>query len=156
MQDELDRLIAGYSAAEPLTGFEERILQRVRAVETTRKRRRWWALLAIPAAAAIAVALLPAPPRPGVAPKIEAKVVTPEPPVAVQPAPPVRRARHVRAVPREPKREYFPTLAPLSREEHLLLQVARAQPELLLAPPAAAEIRIEPIEIAPLNPNGRQ
>jgi len=155
MQDELDDLMAGYSTAEPLAGLEDRILQRVRAVESTRKRRRWWRLLAVPAAAALVFALLPAR-RVEVVVAPPPRVVEPEP---VRSATAMERSPHRRKRPSpvrsNPKREYFPTLSPLTPEEQVLVELARSQPA-QLPPPPAEEIAIKPIEIAPLVPDGRQ
>jgi hypothetical protein len=157
MQDDLDRLIdsglAGYSSAEPLEGLEQRVVQRVRAVEAARKRRRWWGLLALPATAALVFALLPAN-------RIEV-AATPPPPVrepirAVTVRERLPRApHHRRPVRSNPKREYFPTLTPLTPEEHVLVELARSKPQ-QLPPPPVQELEIKPIEIAPLVPDGRQ
>jgi hypothetical protein len=154
MQDDLDRLIdsglAAYSSAEPLAGLEQRVLQRVRTV----RRRRWWGLILVPAAAALVFALMPAK-------RLEIAVTPPPPPVVqpirepVQTAIVAKRASRRRSVQSSPKREFFPTLTPLTTEERALVQLARATPQQLLPPPAK-ELEIKPIEIAPLIPDGRQ
>jgi hypothetical protein len=154
MQDDLDRLIddalAGYSSAEPLAGLEQRVLRRVRTV----RRRHWWGLALIPAAAVLVLALLPArhvdvamaPPR----------IVEPQPigAATVMERLPQAPKRH-RTAPPNPKRESFPTVSPLTPEEQALVELARTTPE-QLPPPPAQELEIKPIEIAPLVPDGRQ
>lgn len=161
MQDDLDRLIdralARYSAAEPLAGLEQRVLDRVRLAESGRRRRWRWALvLAVPALAASLLVVLAPKPKPPIA---VAKIEAPPAPVIVLPAPPAPRrvAKTRRAAPKPelPKRNLFPTLSPLTGEERLLVQLAQANPQLLLAKPVG-EIEIKPIEIAPLKIDGGQ
>lgn len=164
MRDDLDNLIDGalaeYSAAEPLAGLEQRVLNRVQSERPARKPRWWWAVAFVASVlAAVAIGVLArkpealpiaavAPPPVVVAP-VSAAVV----PSATRRRPPKpRRAAGARAL---PKRGVFPTLSPLSREERLLVQLAESSPQLLLAQPVD-EIQIKPIEIAPLQIDGGQ
>jgi hypothetical protein len=155
MQDDLDRLIdnalAGYSSAEPLAGLEQRVLRRVRTV----RRRRWWGLVLIPAAAVLVLALLPAR-HVDVAMAPPPRFVEPEPigDATVMERSPQARRRPRRIQPNR-NREYFPTPTPLTPEERVLVELARTKPE-QLPPPPAQELEIKPIEIAPLVPDGRQ
>jgi hypothetical protein len=156
MQDDLDRLIdsglAAYSSAEPLAGLEQRVLRRVRLV----RRRRWWGLMLVPAAAALVFALMPAKRLEiAVTPPRRPTVETLTQPIHTATVKPLPRPRRPRPVASNPKREFFPTLTPLTTEERVLVQVARATPQQLLPPPAK-ELEIKPIEIAPLIPDGRQ
>jgi hypothetical protein len=163
MRDELDDLIDGaiaeYSAAEPLAGLEQRVLNHVRLARPAR-RPRWWCALALVAPGLAAAFLLvsarePAP-SPIVAVTAPRAPVEPLPPAVVPatPKPPakLRRAAGARVL---PKRGTFPTLSPLSREERLLVQLADSRPQLLLAQPVD-EVQIKPIEITPLQIDGGQ
>src|SRR5436305_7129563 len=103
MQDDLDRLIdcglAGYSSAEPLVGLEQRVLRRVRAV----RRRRWWGLVLIPAAAVLVLALLPA--------RHIDVAMAPAPPVVEPEREPIRAATVMERLPqarRSPRRVQSP------------------------------------------------
>jgi hypothetical protein len=158
MPDELDKLIDGalstYSTAEPLAGLEQRILNRARA-----RRARWpWLLAAVAVAAAILIAVqvrkpestpfvaLAPPPAPVVAPVMPARPLTPS----------RDRKGAVPHVARTlPKRQVFPTETPLTHEERLLVQLAESHPQELVIRPAD-QIEIKPIEIAPLQIDGRQ
>jgi len=162
MHDELDNLIDGalatYSSAEPLGGIEQRVLDRVRLAGTRRRRWRWTLVLAAPAVAAVLLVILAPKPEPVpvalVAPR-PAPIALPTPPV-VAPAPRlVAKVRRPVRAPEPPKRDLFPTISPLTGEERLLVQLAQASPQLLLARPVA-EIEIKPIQIAPLQIDGAQ
>jgi hypothetical protein len=167
MQDELDKLIdnalATYSAAEPLAGLDQRVLNRVRE-----RRTRWPWLLAIPAVAAailVAVQIRKADPVPVATFKLEA-VHTP-----ASRTPPPEPSRDLsldrkgvvgphghRVVSKSapaPKRRLFPTLSPLTEQERLLVQLAQSYPQELLIR-SADRIEIKPIEIAPLQIDGTQ
>jgi hypothetical protein len=164
MHDEFDKLIDGalssYSTAEPLAGLEQRVLDRVRATEASRRRRLWWAALAL-ATPALAAILFFAPVRKP--DPIPIATVTPQPSARVEPAPPPPSAAPKRALakPRRaparvlPKREVFPTLSPLTPEERLLVQLAESRPQMLLTRPVG-DIEIKPIEIAPLHIDGNR
>jgi hypothetical protein len=155
MQDDLDSLIdralAGYSAVEPLTGIEGRVIERARIERAARRRKRvWWmAALAAPGLAAMVFVVpmqRPAPPPAPVA-RIAAPVVVRSPaPKATEAKQRVRPRPVVRQL---PKRDQFPTYTPLTREERMLLSLAASNPEAWPAP-LAGEIEIKPIEIAPL------
>lgn len=156
----IDRALADYAAAEPLAGLEQRVLGRVHAAH---RRRRWFAFAAVPALAAIiaAVVLVPKPhpgpmvatsaPRRAEPPLPSAAVVTPPPP---PPALVRRKAVHHRTpMPPQPKREFFPTITPVTRQEQVLVELAKTHPQDLLARPAET-IEIKPLVIAPLSADG--
>jgi hypothetical protein len=166
MQDDLDRLIdgalSGYSNVEPLAGLEDRVLNRVRA-DASRRRRRIWILgvLAAPALVALVLAIpwrrTPAPMAVTPPPRAEVQAAAPAI-VAPLPAPVPKVARLHKAerTPARrvlPKRDVFPTPTPLTREERLLLQLAASCPDALVMRPME-QIEIKPIEIAPLNIGG--
>jgi len=83
-KDELDRIIDGalaaYSTAEPPAGLEERVLSRIRAAETLRRRAIARALTLAAVAAAVLVVIVTSTPR-AAAPKADhiARVETPAP-----------------------------------------------------------------------------
>jgi hypothetical protein len=167
MRDELDKLIDGalatYSNAEPLAGLEQRVLDRVRIAEASRRRRwRWAAILATPVVAASLLVIFAPKPKP--APGPVAVVATPPAPAppAVATSTPVQTAarrivkpRRRAPAPELPKRNLFPTPSAPTVEERLLVELARSSPELLLARPVD-EIEIKPIQIAPLRIDGAQ
>jgi hypothetical protein len=158
-RDELDQLIdsalAGYSDAEPLAGLEERVLERVRLA---RKRKHiWWGWVAAAIAAAAVVFVMADRPRP-VQPLVGQAV---RPAVGPLPDAPAQTQRQAEGpVPHEPrnpairrklpKRDQFPTPAPLTSEERALLQLARLHPEELPPTGELKPIEIVPIEITPL------
>ena len=173
--DRLDRMIdaalTGYSAAEPLDGLEERVLNKAFA-QRPRVTGWWIGWAAATLAAALLLAL-------GVAhwPNRTAATVhaTPEsrrevailPPLSESPreeAPrrtiPARRKPVSRAD--LPKMPVFPTPSPLSDTERALLRFASLHPNearnagawLQAGPPK--EIVIDPIEIPPLKSDGEQ
>ena len=157
MRDELDNLIDGalstYSAAEPLAGLEQRVLDRVRLAEARRRRWRWGLVMAVPAVAAAVFVILA--PRPKPEPPPVAAVAPPAIVLPTGPEPIAPKPRRIVRKPELPKRNLFPTMSPLTREERLLVQLAQSNPELLLAKPVD-EIEIKPIEIAPLQIDGPQ
>jgi hypothetical protein len=162
--DELDRVIdgalAGYSGAEPLAGLEERVLNRVRAVNAGRRGRIMWAF-ALAAVAAVVVAVIAERPPQAPAPKHNAiaRVVTPAP---------VRHAVEERRVvpkrPRQrllPKQDQFPAPAPMTSEERALVAFVEQHPAEARQVFAELEksgepIEIQPIQIPPLDSDGAQ
>ena len=83
---------------------------------------------------------------------------TPTPPTAVaaaQPREPRRAPRRQRSVRAAAKRKLFPTPAPLSDEERMLVDLAASHPDALLIRPLE-QIEIKPIQIAPLQIDGGQ
>jgi hypothetical protein len=162
MRDELDRLIDGaladYSAAEPLAGLEQRVLDRVRDAQRSR-RRRWRGMLAVAAPAVAAILAVVVSRRPET-PPIAALPPSPAPPAVAMAPPPapvgIATPRRIAPKPRPlPKRDVFPTPSPLTREERLLVQLAESRPEILEFKPLES-IEIKPIEIAPLQIGGDQ
>lgn len=168
MQDDLDKLIdvalSVYSRAEPLAGLEDRVVNRVRSAEVSRRRRWHWALaVTVPVLAAILIVVFARQPQPApvarvTPPPVRVEIAPPAPPRAAiqhveqRPAPKIRRPRSPRVL---PKKEMFPTLMPLTSEERLLVALAESYPHELLIP-RVEEIEIRPIQIAPLQINGGQ
>src|SRR5262249_48632423 len=131
--EELDRILAAgladYSAAEPRTGLEQRVLARVRAAE--RPANGIWGRLAltVPVVAALLIAAVLFRTKP----QVPAKVASAQPPAVTEPAR-VREAPaavHPRRVARRAaakqtvvfRRDQFPMPAPLSPEERALLDL---------------------------------
>ena len=171
----LDQALANYGQAEPRLGLEGRVLARLE-VETKSPARVWWKWSWAPAAAALLIAgglyisrpKLPA--TPGVAEKPAPPVTTTAksapPPVVTTTA---QAKVHVRPSPRTAptvvtaaaKQPQFPAAARLSEQDRLLLafvrlhpQAAAQQAQAAARPPA--EIKIDPLEIPPLRPDGDQ
>ena len=171
----LDRALAGYSQAEPRMGLEGRVLARLEEEKAARGRAWWWRWAWAPAAAALLIAgalylsrpktetpsnaaVRPAPPVTGAA--------TAEPPVAptaAQGKPHVRRVPQAAPTPAvaAAKQPQFPAPQALSEQEKLLLAYVRLQPQAAAqqarsAAEPLAEMKIEPLVIPPLNPEGDQ
>lgn len=171
----LDKALANYSHAEPRLGLEGRVLARLEEQKTARAG--WWKWAWVPAAAALLIAgglylSRPAPPSPTApsaavkpnppviapAPKtnstvIQAAKAKPHPRLTSQAAPKVAQAAA-----RLPQ---FPAPQPLSEQDRLLLAFVRTQPQAAAqqaktAAEPLAEIKIQPLEIPPLNPDGNQ
>lgn len=148
----IGRGLASYSDAEPPAGLERRIINRIRAAETKRRRLMFWgAVLAAAASFAIAIAVWQ--PR--------ERVLTPPPPPAfrasaapgrVEVSAPKRRVIRRRSLPKEP---VFPGRAPMTAEERALVMLARHNPELLVRDDGK-ELEIAPIQIPPLEEGGSQ
>ena len=166
--DELDRIIdrglAGYAAHEPLAGLEDRVLNRVRLANPAGGAQHASLGLAVPAVAAlILVAVLPRSSRAPVADRVppsrgacrETRAASAGPRRHASPAIRQRVARRPRPL---PKRNQFPTPTPLTPEERALIAVAQLPPAGLESvsqyPANPEEIRIEPIEIPPLQIDG--
>ena len=155
----IDGALAGYSAAEPLEGIERRVLNRVRADERARIRRRWALGFALALAASVAAAFILLQPR-TVPPPEAARIVLPDPVIEPTPSrhqPPGRREGRRRSL---PKARQFPLPVPLSGEERALLALVERHP--VEAQQVFAELQkrgeepleITPIQIAPLPGNG--
>jgi hypothetical protein len=159
LDDLLDRGIASYSAAEPLAGLEERVMQRV----TIAQRRGWrWLVIAIPALAALLIAVAVwRRPHEGVKPSpAVARVETPAPPQQPQPQPQQKPLRVAKVAPQLPKRDQFPSPSVLSPEERALVELATKHPPVAeklneWQEKTASEVVIAPIEIAPLDIGGQ-
>jgi len=170
----LDAALSRYAASEPRPGLEERLLAELRARPAPPPAWGWPAAAGWQAAAvaAVVVALVaglfyftrqPAPEPVPVARAPAAPAVAPAPesgaPVAPIPeGPPAAKrtaAARVERVATSPRREQFPSAAPLSEQERLLLRYAQqAPPEQLVAARLGdgklAALRIEPVRIPPL------
>src|SRR5271157_27383 len=186
LDDLIDRALRGYSGADPLNGLEDRIVRRVRVAGSV-PRSPWlsWLRFAVPVAAALFLgAMVPrawwkltraaddpqshAAPRPAV---IQA-LSRPEPALASRNLPAeatqaakvrhhVRAAREGRARPEAlPKEECFPSPAPMTREERVLVAWAMQAPADAREAFRSLEERtdqpvvIEPIRIQPLPGDG--
>jgi hypothetical protein len=134
----LDSLLAGYSDAEPRPGMETRIVAHLRAQESANPKTLlgWiWATAGIGALAIVLVGIyflrlpdLPQPPsiRVATAPSFPAVASTH---IAIHPARTVSRARQETvAVVTDVRQEVFPTPAPLSPQEQLLLRYLAGTP----------------------------
>ncbi len=170
--DELDRILdeglATYSSREPWPGVEERVLSRVASTRVVAQAflpvwfrlRTWrWAVLALPVAACLLlVRIMLLKPEHRTAPPVrEMAEARTQPPVVRAPEPPRKMASRTR--PRQsslPKRAQFPTNAPLTPEERVLIELVTRAPQqaraLLIEParPETGPIEIEPIQIQPL------
>ena len=172
----LDEALAKYSEAEPLTGMEHRILERVRMqAERNRKTWRWGAVAACTALLAVAAWIgLRGPDRREIAPRQAATAQPQTSPVEPQPkntnaspqiaptrslvakvhsrGPTVASEKVLESTGRTHVRPKFPTPEPLNSEERALLTLAQTHPEVLsrLADHDDQEIAIAPINIQPL------
>ncbi len=170
----LEASLARYRSAEPRLGFEQRLLANLRASAQAAPRFRWGWLALGAAAAALAMMVVgfylarrpkPSPPAVSVvAPGPEpARVVSPivgvKPPGALtgqrRPAPgQVRRTPPTFEV-ATPRRDQFPSPAPLSAEEKLLLRFLKEAPEPVLMALRAenepkGDLQIRDLNIPPL------
>jgi hypothetical protein len=153
--NELDKILDGalstYSREEPRPGLDSRVLDRIRA-ERERRRFRWfrWAV-AIPAFACLLLAItfwttrdsIPKSwkPAPIVAKTAPASPIAPQ---VFQTTVARRRLKHLRL----PKREQFPTPAPLTAEERALLAFVVRSPKQAEELFSGAKSRTsEPLEI---------
>ena len=171
----LDKALANYSQAEPRMGLEGRVLARLEE-EKTASARVWWRWAWAPAAAALLIAggLYLARPKTGTpskvavqpTPPVTTTAPAPQPPVAqtaaqgkprVRPSSQPRPALAVAAA----KQPQFPAPQALSEQEKLLLAFVRLQPQAAAQQAQAAgqplaEVKIEPLDISPLNPDEDQ
>jgi hypothetical protein len=163
MRDDLDKLIDGalstYTNAEPIAGLEERVLERVRMARRTRARR-WWCAIAAAVSGAVLIGILARKPQPAPVariepPPVQLSIAPPPPRVVVEVRRPARAPRRPTTPRALPKRELFPTPMPLTKEERMLVALAEAHPQELMARPVG-EIEIKPIQIAPLQVDGGQ
>ena len=160
----LDAALSNYSSPEPRPGLEQRVLYRVRseggAGGFACRLWRWrWAAV-FPAAACLLVFALyrdsaPEPPRVTRTIRNPAPQPTPEPPKVA-----VRKHRTTAKRLSLPKRDQFPTPAPLTNEERAWMDFVTRSPEQAreVAVHAAewgkAPIQIEEIQIPPLPSGG--
>lgn len=152
--DELDRILdsalESYARGEPRPGLEGRVLARV--AEARREPRfGWWGIAAVAAVCGgLVLAILlrnqPLPPPPGIV-----RLNPPAPTVRTATVTPAGRHR-VRSL-TLPKREQFPTPAPLTAQERAMLRFAEQFPKQALDVSAREEkpIAIPEIEIKPLD-----
>lgn len=104
----LNEALASYTGREPRPGIEERVLRRVRAPRLAR--RSGWALALLTAACVIVMTMIPR----------QEALELPPPRIAL--APPAMVKSEASRVIGRPER--FPTPAPLTREERMLLALA--------------------------------
>lgn len=160
MNDELDGMLdealASYAVQEPRAGLAGRVMARVRLDGAVS--RRWWLPLAVAAAlASIAIAMVMwrsgTDRRTMAVSKVAPAMVQREVPAYQDAA--REESRPGRLTPAPPKRERFPSPAPLSREERALVAFAQQAPEeaLKLARPDKP-LEIEAIDIRPLQIDG--
>ncbi len=160
--DELDRILddalASYSLREPRAGLPARVMARVRSEGAVS--RGWWWCLAVAAAvlACVAIAIRPRPATlapPEAAKGVEQVLVEQVPVPPRRDAP--RREAHARRMRSLPRRESFPSPAPLTPEERALVALVQQAPEAArqLAQPDRP-LEIEAINIPPLQMDGLQ
>jgi hypothetical protein len=180
LDDLIDRALPGYSTSEPMHGLEERVLRRVRTAGASSPgpRRYRWAL-AFPVLAAVflgAIVLRTLPSSKsqttGTAaghalPVTAFKTPPPAPlrPSVPEPASPATKVSR-RTLPRQdrrarpaavPKKESFPTPAPMTAEERALIAWAGREPAAViqafedLRKPGNEPLSIQPIQIQPLH-----
>jgi hypothetical protein len=172
----LDRALAEYGHAEPRLGLEARVLARLDDEEQSSARAGWWKWSWVPAAAALLIVggLYLSRPRAPEAPKVAEQPAPPVTTAATKPQPPAvtaapRTRPHMRpalhsapqlaeAPARQPR---FPAPVPLTEQDRLLLAYVRSQPQAAAQQAKAAaeplaEMKIPPLEIPPLNPDGNQ
>ena len=163
MRDETDRILdeglGTYSCFEPRPGIEERVLARVRSESLRRSFRGYWAL-AFASAAALAIVAgglwMTRRPLPEIARADRPMPHAPAPVRTVE-----KRARVERQAAR-PRSGHNSKPAGLSAQERAWLMLAQTEPGLLRAAlteapaEALAPIRIDPIEIKPLQMDGSQ
>lgn len=150
MKDELDQLLdealASYSLEEPRAGLPARVMARI-STDRAPSRGGWW-LLAVAAAAILCIAI-------ALSVRTQSVPVRPAPVVVVthpEIHPPVVVARRKPAK-RLPRRDRFPSPAPLTEEERSLMAFAQLAPEVarqLAEPDKPLEVQaitIRPIEI---------
>ncbi|MBZ5544137.1 MAG: hypothetical protein LAO07_10720 [Acidobacteriia bacterium] len=152
----LEASLQRYRSEEPRAGIENRILANVRASAAQQRRGIWiWALAAAAAALCIIAVVV------SVSRRQPAPVPVPSPLAVTNPAPPnvvpreaplglkpIRRVRRAAAAPRRP--EQFPTPAPLSAQEKLLLAYVSQTPPAELRMPVGPSPGAEPLEITEL------
>jgi hypothetical protein len=166
--DELDKILdnalSSYSREEPRPGLEGRVLNRIREARE-RRRLRWlhWAL-ATPVFACLLLAVTfwttrdPAPNSRKPAP-IVAKATPAPPPIATETVQTTVTRRRLKPL-HLPKREQFPTPAPLTAEERALLAFVVHSPkqaQQLLADTNShtmEPLQIKEIQIEPLHNGG--
>lgn len=141
----LDQALARYSEAEPRTGFEARILANLASAPEPQPRRWLFKLVPVACAAAIAIAIaisvIPRvrtspvlPPQhvtaTGSVPRLETTAPVASATTTRQRRSTPTRTHNARLLPRpEPRRPQFPSPAPISEQERLLLLYATATPQ---------------------------
>lgn len=135
--------LARYSDAEPRRGLEQRVLANLRAQP---KKRPWWVWLPAPVAAALLVGLVlwltrpqPRPPMvvertpsaPVVSPRISSSQTAPEPVAKRRPLRAAHAQARIAVAQRRngPRQPVFPSPAPMSEQERLLLAFVKQHPD---------------------------
>lgn len=143
----LDAALAKYSAVEPRTGFEQRILAKLRLEQNTIPTRSWWRWGAVGAAAALIVIITTlgwksSRPAKTVVQQLSTPIETVQPSAnrslastAIAPMHPLSARRTSKRIPRplrkalivadEPRLDQFPSPEPLTEEELALVRYVR-------------------------------
>jgi hypothetical protein len=158
--DDIDAMINWalplYADATPLTGLEERVLNRIRLAESGRRGFRWlsFALAFAMVLVLVTVGLRVRPGTVALPVKVARNVVVAPAEAPVVSRHPAHRGHRVRSLPKE---RQFPGFAPLSREERTMLAYVRLRPP-GEDPPRRVDkpIEIDPIQIPPLQSDGNQ
>lgn len=158
----LNQALASYAAEEPDPALRARIVMAAEQAAPPARRIAWAATIAL-AAAALLIALLlhpatPLPKQPPAAPPIAsasrpATAASPSPTLAARRHPKSTRHGDARVVHVIGHSNAFPTPAPLTAEEQLLLQFATEHPEQArqaLAAPARGLVETAPLAIRPI------
>ena len=157
VDDLLDAGLAQYRSVEPRPGLENRILARLRTEQKAAPWRAWaWRIGAGVVAAGVILALVSQPrrQRPHTLPSV---AESPKSAPAVASLTPATAPARQTPVPRhnEPRRDVFPSPAPLSEEEKLLVSYVRKMPDGALGAfpeddQPVASLRVPDLNIPPL------
>jgi len=157
----LEAALACYRPAEPRPGLEERILANLRTSPQAapRLRRGWLPVMATAATVLIVLAALYLARRPAPQPTVVRRAEAPSATISSVPVKPTlprryaaarrpsRAAKQVAVAP--PRQERFPSPAPLSEQELLLLRYVSLAPKEALSALQPAGGPIEPLRIEP-------
>ncbi len=152
----LDATLRDYSNREPRTGFERRVLGRIRSSPPTRRSAWWigWVLVPVLAAAIVVSAITAVRDRPKAQPLPQITRVAQSPVQPLAPAPVRKAARVIGKRAKMPELETFPEPEPLTAGERALLRFARSEPEqareLVADLAQIKELTIDPLKIEEL------
>ncbi len=157
----IDNALSTYTAAEPLTGLEQRVINRLHKARDSERRRRigivsWALAISVLASLIIAVTSLRTTPQMS---QLTPSTIALAPPLAAPSRKAPSRTRRRSAV---PKRFPQPNPEPITSQERDLLALATRQPAVALHALAGLQkksdepIEIQEIQIEPLQSDGNQ